>query len=66
MSWNGLDDDAAKAFGDAIAANNVLLELDLTCCRIGPEGFTNVLKGLKTNEVLEIIKVHVIVLLLNN
>lgn len=56
LSWNGFDDDGAAAFGDVLVHNSVLVELDLSCCRIGPEGFGKVMKGMKNNETLEVLK----------
>lgn len=57
-SWNGYDDDGAAAFGDVLANNKYLIELDISCCRIGPEGFGKVMKGLKSNDALEVLKVR--------
>ena len=57
VSWNGFDDDGATAMGVAIGANSSLTELDLTCNRIGPKGMLNLLKGFKTNDTLEILRV---------
>ncbi|VDI06891.1 Hypothetical predicted protein, partial [Mytilus galloprovincialis] len=56
-SWNGYDDDGAAAFGDVLANNKYLIELDISCCRIGPEGFGKVMKGLKSNDALEVLKI---------
>ncbi|CAC5411343.1 unnamed protein product [Mytilus coruscus] len=56
-SWNGYDDDGGAAFGDVLANNKYLIELDISCCRIGPEGFGKVMKGLKSNDTLEVLKI---------
>ena len=57
-SWNGLDDQGGAAFGDCLANNRVLKELDITCCRIGPViGFGSIIKGLCKNEDLDVLRV---------
>ncbi|OWF44753.1 leucine-rich repeat-containing protein 74A-like isoform X2 [Mizuhopecten yessoensis] len=57
VSWNGLDDGGGKDFGDAIGNNNVIEVIDLSCCRIGPEGFAGILKGLKNNDTLQELRI---------
>ena len=58
-SWNGYDDDGGAAFGEVLGHNTNLMELDISCCRIGPEGFGKVMKGLRNNENLEVLKVSI-------
>ncbi|XP_035828131.1 leucine-rich repeat-containing protein 74A [Aplysia californica] len=57
VSWNGFDDDGATSMGTALGHNGVLLELDLSCNRIGPKGMLNLLKGFRSNDSLETLRV---------
>ena len=56
-SWNGYDDEGGAAFGEVLAHNSYLIELDISCCRIGPEGFGKIMKGLRNNDTLEVLRV---------
>jgi Ran GTPase-activating protein (RanGAP) involved in mRNA processing and transport len=59
VSWNGFDDDGGAAFGDALANNGFLTELDISSCRISTEGFGKLMCGLKSNEELEVLRVFI-------
>ena len=59
VSWNGFDDDGGAAFGDALANNGFLTELDISSCRISTEGFGKLMCGLKSNEKLEVLLVFI-------
>lgn len=56
-SWNGLDDEGAMAFSDCLANNAVLTELDISRSRIGNMGYAQVMRALKKNEDLEVLRV---------
>lgn len=56
-SWNGLDDEGALAFSDCLSNNSVLTELDISCSRIGDKGYAQVMRALKKNEDLEVLRV---------
>ncbi|XP_048763915.2 leucine-rich repeat-containing protein 74A-like isoform X2 [Ostrea edulis] len=56
-SWNGLDDEGAMAFSDCLANNAVLTELDISRSRIGNMGYAQVMRALKKNEDLEVLRI---------
>ena len=56
VSWNGFGDEGAKELGEALKTST-LQTLDLTCNRVGAEGFIALLKGVKDNYELQNLKV---------
>ena len=56
VAWNGFGDEGAKELGEALKTST-LQTLDLTCNRVGAEGFLALLKGVKDNYELKSLKV---------
>lgn len=54
---NGFGLDGARAMGHALKHNQSLEDLDLSANRIPSEGAVEIAKGLKVNEILQIIRV---------
>ena len=44
--------------GKALESNSALTQLDLSANRVGPKGALNLLKGFKSNDTLEILRVR--------
>lgn len=57
LSWNGFEDEGASAMGKALGQNGVLQELDISCNRLSPQGFLEILKVLSKNDTLETLRV---------
>ena len=60
LSWNGFEDDGARALGDAFRGNNTLTELNIRNNRISTVGAAHIARGLEGNNTLEILKVSVV------
>ena len=60
LSWNGFEDDGARALGDAIRGNNTLTELNIRNNRISTAGAAHIARGLEGNNALEILEVSVV------
>ena len=56
MSWNGIADEGAAAFGESLKENNTLIDLDITNNRISTEGALALAKGLQINNTLKILR----------
>lgn len=57
LSWNGFEDDGARALCDALKGNNTLTELNIRNNRISTVGAAHIARGLEGNNTLEILKV---------
>ena len=57
FSWNGIGDEGATEFANALKVNTVLTTLDLTCCRIFHDGYMELITAVNLNESLLHLKV---------
>ena len=60
FSWNGCGDQGATEFSKTLKVNNILTTIDLTCCRIGHDGFIKLITALSLNESLLHLKVCIL------
>ena len=56
LAWNGFGEEGAKEIALALEGST-LTELDLTSNRIYTEGFLSIMKALKRNDDLKLLKV---------
>ena len=59
LAWNGFHLRGCIALGEALAHNNSLTLLDITCNRVSEVALAQLLKGLKQNTTLEKLVVSV-------
>lgn len=59
VSFNGLGTEGAACMGQALGSNRTLLELDLSKNRLTNIDICLLAKQMKTNDTLEVLKVHV-------
>jgi hypothetical protein len=57
LAWNGFGYEGALAVGEMVRGNKYLRELDVSNNRINWEGALQIMKGLKENDTLEVLKV---------
>ena len=57
LAWNGLHWQGARALASGLRVNNSLTDLDVQCNRMSEECLAELLKGLKQNTALEILRV---------
>jgi Ran GTPase-activating protein (RanGAP) involved in mRNA processing and transport len=58
LSWNGFEDDGARALCDSMRVNNTLTELNIRNNRISTVGAAHIARGLEGNNTLEVLKVR--------
>ena len=63
LAWNGFYLEGSKALAHVLEKNRTLQELDLTCNRINTACLDYLLKGLKQNRSLHILRVFICYLL---
>ena len=57
ISWNGFSMRGCESLAKALEFNEYLIELNLECNRINKDALEKLLKGMKTNQSLEVLKV---------
>ena len=60
LSWNGFEDDGARALCDSMRVNNTLTELNIRNNRISTVGAAHIARGLEGNNTLEVLKVSTV------
>ena len=61
LSWNGFADDGAAVLAKALASNETLLQLDVSCNRISTDGLVLLAEGIKANRRLTVLKVQQVI-----
>jgi len=58
LAMNGLSDDGARLIGDALKANQCLVDLNISSNRISIEGALDIARGIQANETLQTLRVR--------
>ena len=58
LAMNGLADDGAKLIGQALKANQCLVDLNISSNRITTEGAIEIARGIEVNETLQTLRVR--------
>lgn len=59
ISWNGFSLRGCEALSKALELNDTLIELNLECNRMNKDALEKLLKGLKNNTTLQVLKVGI-------
>ena len=59
ISWNGFSLRGCEALAKALELNDTLIELNLECNRMNKDALEKLLKGLKKNTTLQVLKVGI-------